>query len=173
MWKSFLELDCGASAIESVCSACIVWDEGWLVATTGANQAQATFLEAARVGHLGTVDTEGRPHVVPICFAVLGDGVYSPLDEKPKQVAIERLRRVRNILANRSVCLMVDRYSEDWGDLAWVQVRGEASLVPPGSERHAAAVRALRRRYPQYRAMRLDERPLIRIAPLEFVSWRV
>jgi len=139
----------------------------------GATEAQTAFVAAARAGHLATVDPERRPHVLPVCFALVDGRIYSPLDEKPKRVGAERLRRVRNIQENRSVCLVVDRFREDWGQLAWVQVRGQARLVEPGESDHAAAVAALRERYPQYRAMRLEERPLIRIDPLRVVSWQV
>lgn len=140
---------------------------------TGATEPQAALFAAARVGRLATVDPEGRPHVLPVCYALLAGSIYSPLDEKPKRIAPERLRRVQNILANPSVCLVVDRYSEDWDELAWVQVRGDARLVQPGQPDHAAAVQALRERYPQYRAMQLEQRPLIRIDPLQVVSWRL
>ncbi len=135
--------------------------------------AELAFLSEARVAHLATTDRSGRPHVVPVCFAVAGDAIYSPLDEKPKRVADERLQRVRNISANAAVCLLVDRYSEDWDQLAWLQVRAHAELVPPGGAGHAAAVRALRERYPQYRQMALEERAVLRLRPDRVVSWRV
>ena len=38
----------------------------------------------ARVARLATVDPDGRPHVVPICFALDGDTLYTAVDEKPK-----------------------------------------------------------------------------------------
>jgi PPOX class probable F420-dependent enzyme len=142
-------------------------------AVTGASEAEADFLAAARVGRLATVDAAGAPHAVPICFALLDGRIYSPLDEKPKRVAVTRLQRVRNILAHPEVCLVVDRYSEEWTELAWVQVRGVAGLVEPGDGEHARAVAALRLRYPQYRAMRLEERPLIRIEPRRILSWGI
>lgn len=133
---------------------------------------QVTFLLAARVGHLATVDAHGRPHVVPICYALCGASIYSPLDEKPKRVADERLQRVRNIVHQREVCLVVDRYSEDWDELAWLQVRAVAALVEPGSAEHRLALAALRDRYRQYRAMALEQRPLLRLTPTRVVSWR-
>jgi PPOX class probable F420-dependent enzyme len=78
---------------------------------------------------------------------------------------------VRNLLAHPAVCLTVDRYDEDWSRLAWLQVRGHADLVEVEAER-AAALAALRARYPQYRAMALETRPLIRIVPGRTVSWQ-
>src|SRR5690242_12380238 len=111
---------------------------------------QAGFLEAHRVAHLATADGAGRPHVVPVCFALLDGTLYTPLDAKPKRVPVERLRRVRDLEANPSVCLTVDDYDEDWRRLRWLQVRGRAELLRPGAEQQAA-VTALCARYAQYR----------------------
>jgi hypothetical protein len=40
-----------------------------------------------------------------------------------------------------------DRYNDDWERLAWVLLRGRASLVTDAGEK-AQAVAALRRKYP-------------------------
>jgi PPOX class probable F420-dependent enzyme len=132
---------------------------------------ERALLDAERVGRLATVDERGRPHAVPVCYALLGDLVYSAVDEKPKHGDPLALRRIRNLLARPDVCLVADRYDEDWDRLAWVQVRGTAALVADRTER-ARALAALRARYPLYRTMRLEELPLIRIAPDRIVSWR-
>jgi PPOX class probable F420-dependent enzyme len=131
---------------------------------------QAAFLESQPVGHLGTVDAAGRPHVVPVCFAVVAGRVYTPIDEKPKRGDQMALRRVRNLLARPTVCLTVDRYDGDWSRLAWLQVRGTATLIEEHDERRAA-IAALRARYPQYHAMALEERLLIGIVPERVVEW--
>ena len=132
---------------------------------------QAAYLSGARVGRLSTVDAEGQPYLVPFCFAYVGGCVYSPLDEKPKSVEPTELKRVRNILENPRVALVVDSYSEDWGRLAYLSVRGVAGLVRPGEGGHAEAVGALREKYPRYKEMAIHERPLIRIEPRKFTSW--
>ena len=137
------------------------------------SNAELAFILAARVARLATVDPAGRPHTVPICFALLEGRVYTPLDEKPKRVADDRLRRVRNIALNPSVCFLVDRWNEDWAELAWLQVRGQAELVQPEAVRLTRVLDALRERYPQYRRMKLEERPLLEITPDRIVSWRV
>ncbi|MGE3267768.1 MAG: pyridoxamine 5'-phosphate oxidase family protein, partial [Chloroflexota bacterium] len=81
------------------------------------------------------------------------------------------LRRIRNILANPKVCLVVDHYEdEDWTRLAWLQVRGQASLAEDPAERERALA-ALRARYRQYRTMALEELPLLRITPTRLVGW--
>jgi PPOX class probable F420-dependent enzyme len=133
--------------------------------------AQLVFLEQQRSGRLATVDPAGQPHAVPICYVLLDGIVYTPIDEKPKRGDPRQLRRIRNILANPRVCLVVDHYEdEDWSRLAWLQVRGVASLVEGDAER-ATALAALRARYRQYRAMALEELPLLRITPTRVVGW--
>src|SRR5438105_1944933 len=132
---------------------------------------QAAFLERQRSGRLATVDPHGQPHAVPICYALLDGILYTPIDEKPKTADPRSLRRLRNILANPKVCLVVDHYEDaDWSQLAWLQVRGEASLVDDQAERERALV-ALRARYVQYQEMALEGLPLLRIKPTRLVGW--
>ena|GEM_PF-536715 len=115
------------------------------------------FLEQARRAHLATTSGRGAPHVVPVCFAVLDAHTLAfAIDDKPKAVG-RTLRRVRNLEENPRFSLVVDRWSEDWRRLAYVLISGTAARASD-ARRCAAAVRALRRRYPQYRAMRLDPR---------------
>jgi PPOX class probable F420-dependent enzyme len=138
-------------------------------------ESELAFVREARVGRLATVDAAGRPVVVPFCFAVVGEDapvVVSVLDEKPKRVGDARLARVRNIERNPDVAFVVDRYEEDWSRLAWVQVRGRAVIREPGAEGHAEAIAALREKYPQYRTMAIEERPVIVISDLRGSSWR-
>lgn len=127
-----------------------------------------------RVARLATADQRGKPLVVPVCFACGKNCIYSVLDEKPKRVAVSRLRRVRNILANPQVCLLVDHYEEDWSRLAYIIVEGNAKILSERTARteHAEALRLLREKYPQYRAMRLEERPVIKISPQRLIPWK-
>lgn len=127
------------------------------------------FLERARVARLATVDADGAPHVIPVCFALAADRLYSVVDEKPKRTT--RLARLRNIEANPSVALIVDRYEEDWSRLAWVQIRGTARVLEYGAS-YDAALNALREKYEQYRAMDLEGRPMIEVTPTRVTAWR-
>jgi len=132
--------------------------------------AEDRFLRSARTAHLATADASGQPHVVPVCFVFNGEFIYSVLDSKPKTTALRQLRRVRNILANPRVSLVVDHYEEDWSRLQYVMVSGEASLLESGEEWGLSIV-MLRQKYPQYHRMELDQSPVIKIVPARFVPW--
>jgi PPOX class probable F420-dependent enzyme len=132
----------------------------------------SAYLGSGRVARLATMDAQGRPHVVPVCYAFEAGQFYIALDDKPKSVAPGRLKRVRNILANPHVALLVDSYYEDWSRLAYVLVSGTASLQEAGTEQQSAAIALLREKYPQYREMRIDERPVIVITPSSVHSWK-
>ncbi|MHB8375937.1 MAG: TIGR03668 family PPOX class F420-dependent oxidoreductase [Dehalococcoidia bacterium] len=130
------------------------------------------FIAAVRVARLATADVHGRPHVVPICFALEGDILYTPVDEKPKRGDITRIRRLRNITHEPHVQVLVDVYDDaDWSNLRYVQFRGRARIIEAGDE-HARALAALRARYPQYRAMALESRPVIAVDIERAVHWQ-
>ena len=128
------------------------------------------FIHAARVAHLATADDSGQPHVIPICFAFDGKEIYSPIDEKPKKTSPLLLKRIRNIRSNPHVAVVIDKYDEDWRRLAYVLITGIAKILMRGS-RHEKAVLLLRKKYPQYRKMRLEERPVICITRTGWKSW--
>jgi len=149
-----------------------------------AESGYAQLLASARTATLATISPSGLPRLVPVCFAAVPDQaaehgmrIYSPLDQKPKRVSDPRsLARVRDITADPRVTLLVDRWSEDWTDLAWLRLDGTASLVEPAAApadapEHAAAVTALRERYLQYREHDLESRPLIRITLSRVTGW--
>jgi PPOX class probable F420-dependent enzyme len=129
-----------------------------------------SFVRDARVARLATVDEHGRPHIIPVCFAYQNGFIYSVLDAKPKRVPVRQLRRVRNLLANLHVQLLIDRYDEDWSRLRYVQLRGRASLLEGGPER-SGAIALLRDKYEQYTSMQLDDAPVIKIDVEGYFAW--
>ena len=130
----------------------------------------ARLIRAARVAHLATADHNARPHVVPICFAIDGDNLFTPIDAKPKKSAPRNLKRLRNIAANPHVAVIVDHYEEDWRRLGYVLLQGKAKLMHRGA-RHRRAVRSLRAKYSQYRGMGIDRAPVIAIAVEHIYTW--
>jgi PPOX class probable F420-dependent enzyme len=114
-----------------------------------------SFLESARRAHLATASAGGAPHVVPICFAVLDrDTIVFAVDDKPKERA-RPLRRLRNLSENDRFALLVDRWDENWGRLAYALLHGRGRLLPRAGR--GRAIEALRARYPQYVEMDLSE----------------
>jgi PPOX class probable F420-dependent enzyme len=122
----------------------------------------------ARVGRLATVGTGGAPHIVPCCFALDGDTLFSAVDGKPKST--RALRRLANIRANPSTTLIVDFYDEDWSTLWWVRVDATARVVEADSDARglAAAVGRLQEKYEQYRR----DPPAGPVVALAITQWR-
>jgi PPOX class probable F420-dependent enzyme len=119
----------------------------------------------SQVARLATVDPDGRPHLVPIVYALEGDTLYSAVDEKPKRS--RRLRRIENARARPDVAVLIDRYDDDWTQLWWVRLRGRARVLDRGEEaEHALAI--LREKYPPYR----DEPPGVPVLAIEVDEWR-
>ena len=108
--------------------------------------------------------------MMPVCYALDGETVYSVIDRKPKRAGAMRLRRIRNIMANPRVTLLLDEYDEDWSRLWYVLLRGVASIVHRGPEQRWALT-LLRKKYPQYAAMNLEGRPVIRARIWRVVTW--
>jgi len=104
---------------------------------------------SSRVARLATVDDQGRPHVVPIVFAVDRDTIYFAIDLKPKRTA--DLKRLRNIAANPKVSLLADHYDDDdWTALWWARADGTARVAETRGDADRAMA-LLAARYPQYR----------------------
>ena len=132
--------------------------------------AQRRFVESMRVARLATADANGVPHVVPVCYALLGGNLYVTIDEKPKRSDVRAMKRLRNIAENPNVAVVVDRYDDDWSRLAWVMLRGRADVLDHGDE-HDRAQAGLRERYPQYRAMRIEPLPVIALRIARVTAW--
>jgi PPOX class probable F420-dependent enzyme len=150
-----------------------------MIGTMAADQpalssVERAFLEAARRAVLVTIALDGRPRPVPICFVIDRERpiVWTPIDDKPKRDDDPlALARVRDIVADRRVAVLVDRWDEDWTRLAWLRCEGRATLVQPDDADHPRVVADLRAKYPQYHEHRLETRPLIRIDLERSTSW--
>lgn len=106
---------------------------------------------ASRVARLATADAEGRPHLVPVVFAVDGNHIYSAVDAKPKRTTA--LKRLANVRANPAVSLLVDHYDEaDWDALWWVRADGRGRVLEPDDDEAVRATQLLKQRYPQQQA---------------------
>ena len=113
-----------------------------------ADEARRRFA-AGRVARLATADAAGRPHLVPIVFALADETIYSAVDAKPKRKTA--LRRLSNVAANPRVAVLVDHYDDDWGALWWVRADGAGRVLGAGEPEARDAVARLAARYAQYR----------------------
>lgn len=130
------------------------------------------FIERARVARLATIDSEFKPHLVPVVFVFDGNHFFIPLDEKRKTAKPEKLKRIRNIQDNPNVALLIDEYSEDWTKLAFVMIQGKASVASKteGNIQVREAYKKLMTKYIQYQKVGVGEMCII-ITPKKVASW--
>ena len=130
------------------------------------SEARTRFTEAP-VAHLATATADGKPHLVPVVFAVASDVIYTAVDTKRKST--QRLRRLINIEANPLVSMLVNQYDSDWSQLWWVRADGVAEIHHRGVEM-ATGFDVLRRKYPQYQRVSLTG-PVVAITVVRWSSW--
>lgn len=129
----------------------------------------AELLRAQPVGRLAMLDDADHPRVLPITFAVAGGRIWSAVDSKPKRVPAEELARVRFLRRRPEAAFTVDSYSDDWDELAWVQVLGPVQVVPVTEG--AEALAALTAKYPAYQRTPPGG-PLLSLRPARCLCWR-
>jgi PPOX class probable F420-dependent enzyme len=125
------------------------------------------LLESGRVGRLGLLDAEGGPRVLPVTYAVAEGRIWSAIDSKPKRT--EEPARLRFLRRDPRAALTVDRYLDDWDQLAWVQVLGSVRILElnEGSD----GLEALSAKYGQYRD-EVPPGPLLALEPERYLWWR-
>ncbi|MFQ5969501.1 MAG: TIGR03668 family PPOX class F420-dependent oxidoreductase [Nitrososphaerales archaeon] len=128
-------------------------------------------ISKARVARLSTIDN-GQPHVVPVVFIFDRGYFFIPLDKKSKSVKPEKLRRVRNIVKNPMVALLIDEYKEDWSKLFFIMVVGKARII--GKEQGQVLARVhklLLTKYPQYKCVGIGK-SCVMIDPQKVIFWK-
>jgi PPOX class probable F420-dependent enzyme len=134
-----------------------------------AGEARRLFAQA-RVARLATADAGGRPHLVPVVFAVEGDAVFSAVDAKPKRTTA--LRRLENVRQNPRVALLADHYDDaDWNALWWVRADGVARVLDAEAAEARRGIALLAERYAQYRATP-PHGPVLAVAVERWSGWR-
>jgi len=124
------------------------------------------LLARARVAHLAFLDEDDRPRVLPVTFALAGGAVWSAIDSKPKRTA--EPARVRLLRRRPEAALCVDRYDDDWSQLAWVQLLGRVDVLDAAAG--VPGLDALIAKYPQYREQP-PPGPLLRLTVQRALSW--
>ena len=113
------------------------------------------------------LDEEGGPRVLPVTFAVAEGRIWSAIDQKPKRA--EEPARLRFLRRDPRAALTVDRYTDDWEELAWVQVLGRVSIVELAAGR--PGLDALSAKYQQYEE-EAPPGPLLALDPRRYLWWR-
>jgi len=124
-------------------------------------------LAESRVARLATAGGDGKPHIVPICFAVTSGEILFAVDHKPKRTT--DLQRLRNIATNPRVAVLADHYEEDWSRIWWVRIDGSARVLEAGDSAERA-IDGLTARYPQYRRER-PSGPVVSIRIERLTGW--
>ena len=132
----------------------------------GGFDPKASFTRSP-VARLATSSPDGKPHLVPVVFALRDEVVYTAVDGKPKTT--QRLRRLANIERHPLVSLLVDHYADDWTQLWWVRIDGLAAIHHDGNALQAGRD-LLRAKYNQYQSVPLNG-PVIAIAVHHWSSW--
>lgn len=122
---------------------------------------------SADVARLATVRPGGSPHLVPIVFALVGDVVYTAVDDKPKRT--QKLQRLANLRQEPRCALLVDHYEDDWSQLWWVRAEGVAAVVAAPAATHPGRV-ALAQRYGQYQRQP-PPGPLVAVTVTRWSGW--
>jgi PPOX class probable F420-dependent enzyme len=119
------------------------------------------------VAHMASSGPDGKPHIVPITFAIEGNVLYFAVDAKPKRTT--DLKRLRNIAANPKVSILIDHYEDDWEKLWWVRLDGDARILGERDELERA-LDLLAARYRQYRTNRPNG-PVVAVAIERTSGW--
>lgn len=136
-----------------------------------------TIIDKARVARLATVDSECKPHLIPVVFVFDNYSYFIPIDEKTKQSRPEKLKRAKNIQQNSNVTLLIDDYNENWRKLYFIMIQGKASII--GGKKLEQnellllekAHKLLSDKYLQYQKIGIGEY-VIMIIPQKVITWK-
>jgi PPOX class probable F420-dependent enzyme len=134
------------------------------------------IIDKARVARLATVDSECKPHLIPVVFVFDNHCYFIPIDEKTKRSRPEKLKRAKNIQQNPNVTLLIDEYNEDWTKLYFIMIQGKASIVGKELEQNEMlllekAHKLLSDKYVQYQKIGIGEY-VIMIIPQKVITWK-
>jgi PPOX class probable F420-dependent enzyme len=137
-----------------------------------------TIIDKARVARLATVDTECKPHVIPVVFVFDNDCYFIPIDAKTKRSRPEKLKRAKNIQQNPNVALLIDEYNENWRKLYFIMIQGKASIIGGKKLEQQSelfllekAHKLLSDKYLQYQEIGIGEY-VIMIIPQKVITWK-
>jgi PPOX class probable F420-dependent enzyme len=104
------------------------------------------LLSEATHGVLATAHAERGVDAVPVVFIVDGEWIVIPIDTV-KAKTTTRLQRLKNIVVDARVVVLVEHYDDDWTELWWVRANGRAVEAPVTD----AWLDAFAAKYPDYK----------------------
>ena len=136
-----------------------------------------TIIDKARVARLATVDSECKPHLIPVVFVFDNYSYFIPIDEKTKRSRPEKLKRAKNIQQNSNVTLLIDDYNENWRKLYFIMIQGKASIIG-GKQLEQNELLLLEKahkllfdKYLQYQKIGIGQY-VIMIIPQKVITWK-
>jgi coenzyme F420-0:L-glutamate ligase/coenzyme F420-1:gamma-L-glutamate ligase len=136
-----------------------------------------TLIKSARIGRLATASSNLQPYLTPVVFVIEQNSIFIPLDDKPKTIAAEQLKRVKNIRENPRVSLLVDHYEENWKNLWFVMLIGRATLLYQNGKHQTTNEKIIRiqsmlvEKYSQYTKIRTGNL-YIKIKVDKMIYWK-
>lgn len=121
---------------------------------------QLSFLKAHELCRFATASKDAKPHVVPVIYAVDGEGVVIAIDYGNKKLV--------NLRENRKVALVVDEFRPNKG----IMVEGECEILERGKE-YLRLLQILFDKFDYYRKNPWGEgeSPILKIKPTKAVMW--
>jgi PPOX class probable F420-dependent enzyme len=121
---------------------------------------EVKFLQSHELCRLATASKGGRPHVVPVIYALDGENIIIAVDYKTK--------KLKNLRENPKVALVVDEYHPNRG----LMVEGDCEILERGKE-YLRLLQILFNRFVFYRRNPWGEgeSPILRIRPTKVVMW--
>ncbi len=135
------------------------------------NQKTKALIKGAKVARLATVDQKSHPYVVPVVFVFHENSFFIPLDDKTKTVNPKNLKRVKNIVGNPNVTLLIDKYQNDWKKLFFLMIHGTATVIDGKNSKLMDKIhKLLISKYPQYKKIGVGNF-CIMINPQRITHW--
>ena len=121
---------------------------------------ELSFLKSHELCRLATASKDGRPHVVPVIYALDGEDIIIAIDYGTKKLG--------NLRQNNRVALVVDDYRPNHA----VMVEGECSILERGKE-YLRLLQILFDRFEIYRRHPWGEgeSPILKVRPTKAVVW--
>ena len=84
----------------------------------------------SKIARLARVDpNNNKPYLVPLVFAFDDNNIFIPIDDKPKTIKSDQLKRVINIQKKPNVSFLIDTYDDkDWINLSYLMIQGKARI---------------------------------------------